>query len=170
MIKSRTLLQANRGISLIEAVFYMATLAVVLNLGTRYLFQTQGLYRNQEKCLNQIVRAMVAGRRIKRDIEECKTVEHSYRRFSGSRNHLIIRKPEEVVVYQLREEHLLRVSLKGEDAETARTILEDLSSFHFQRKTEGDTAFVEINFELTKSSRKGYLEPLFTFKAVPGVR
>ena len=156
-----------RGVMLIEALFYTATVAIVLNLGTRYLFQTYDLYRNQEKCLSQIAEVTIAGETIKKDIAESQNMEPSYGNFSTDKNQLVLKKTSEIIVYQLEDDNLWRLSLTR-NREKRRLLLRRVETFEFNENREGKISFIIVDFELKKNVKKGQLKPLFTFKAVLG--
>lgn len=148
---------AQRGISLVQCLVYIAGLLVIGNVATKCLFSViSGTNRNRAVA-QDIVSAMNAGERWREDVRSAAGPV----RLNG--NLLKIPQNEEMIVYEMSGDTLKRRFADGSRNEVVQT---DVAASAFVKESRGTLTVWRWELELKPNGRSASMRPLFSFLVV----
>ena len=151
-----------RNITLLECLVYVAVIVAIMNLGGTYAFRLWRGYRRQEEFAGRAVEARIAGRNIKREIEESSSVVLD----AGNGAEIIVNGSDAGTVFFLEESSLYRCVVEEGEVEGRKALLRDVETFSVEKKSEGSADFITVDIVFESGDEWGGPEPVFSFSAV----
>ncbi len=163
----RQIIENRSGIALLECLIYVVALTVIMSLGAVYLVRLRAGHERQQRLVDGTVKAIMAGRTVKRDIAGAAAVGDEYGEHSTEDGRLILRTdPDDALIYLLDDGTLFRLSYRDGTREHESVVLRGVEDFSFLERSEGAVRFMVVNIRLAGQRGGGRFAPAFTFKAV----
>ena len=156
-------LRFERGLSLIEALVYVAILGVIMSIGGMTLAKAWDQGRALQRNSTEILRAVHAGERWRADIRRATGPIRLTAEADGDRVRIPTATGE--VVYRSTTNAVL---VQAKPAGPELTLLANVRGSHMTPDKRDRITAWRWELELQPALKKARLRPLFTFEAVPG--